>query len=121
MSIQVKIVGWLWIIMGSFGILGSLCLSAAIAGGGLISEDETAIWITLILAGVCGSLIFLENIMNLIVGFGLLKYKSWARNLVVVLGIINLFGFPLGTALGIYTLWAMFNQETKQLFIGRVG
>jgi len=116
MDTNVKILGWLWIIIGGLGILGSLCMGAAIAGGGLISEDETAILVTLIVAGVCGSVFFLENVLNIIAGFGLLKYKSWARILAIILGIINLFGFPIGTALGIYTLWAMFNQETKQLF-----
>jgi len=116
MDTHVRILGWLWIIIGALGILGSLCMGAAIVGGGLISEDETAILVTSIVAVVCGSLFFLENVLNIIAGFGLLKYKSWARILAIILGIINLFGFPIGTALGIYTLWAMFNQETKQLF-----
>ncbi len=116
MDTHVKTLGWLWIIIGALGFLGVLCMGAAIAGGGFISEDETAILVTMIVALACSSLFFLENILNIIAGFGLLKYKSWARILAIILGIINLFAFPIGTALGIYTLWAMFNQETKQLF-----
>ena len=49
-------------------------------------------------------------------GYGLLKYKSWARILAIILAILNLILFPIGTVIGIYTLWAMFNDETKALF-----
>jgi len=97
-------------------MLGALCLGATIAGSGFISEDETAILVTSIVAVGCGSLFFLENALNIIAGVGLLKYRSWGRILAIILGIVNLFGFPVGTALGIYTFWAMFNDETRQLF-----
>ena len=116
MDTHVRILGWLWIISGVLVILGAFCLGISATAGGLISEDETAILVTSIVVGLCGSLLFLGNVLNIIAGFGLLKYKSWARILAIILGIINLFVFPIGTALGIYTLWAMFNEETKQLF-----
>jgi hypothetical protein len=116
MDTHVRILGWLWIIFGAVGILGALCLGVTIAGGGLISEDQTAILVTSIVAVVCGGLFFLGSALNIIAGVGLLKYKSWARILAIILGIVNLFGFPVGTALSIYTFWVMFNEETKQLF-----
>jgi hypothetical protein len=116
MDTHVKTLGWLWIIFGVLGILGALCMGVIIAGSGFISEDETAILVTSIVAAVCGGLFFLGNALNIIAGAGLLKYKSWGRILAIILGIINLLGFPVGTAIGIYTFWAMFNVETKQLF-----
>jgi len=51
-------------------------------------------------------------------GLGLLQYKSWARILAIILGILNLILFPIGTAVGIYTLIIMFNDEAKALFNG---
>jgi hypothetical protein len=116
MDTHVRILGWLWIIFGVLGILGALCIGVSTAGGGLISQDDTAILVTAIVGVVCGGLFFLGNVLNIIAGAGLLKYKSWARILAIILGIVNLFGFPIGTALGIYTFWVMFNEETKQLF-----
>jgi hypothetical protein len=55
-----------------------------------------------------------------VAGFGLFKHKSWARILAIILAILNLILFPIGTALGIYTLVIMFNEETKALFRGEV-
>jgi hypothetical protein len=41
------------------------------------------------------------------VGFSLLQRKPWGRTLAIVVSILALFRFPLGTALGIYTLWVL--------------
>jgi len=43
MDTHIKIVGWLWIIVGALGLLGALCAIVSIAGGGLISGDQDAL------------------------------------------------------------------------------
>ena len=40
-------------------------------------------------------------------GYALLNRKSWGRVVALIAGILALFKFPLGTALGIYTLWVL--------------
>lgn len=45
--------------------------------------------------------------LALFAGYSLLTRRPWARVLVIVLGILALFKFPIGTALGIYTLWVL--------------
>jgi len=82
----------------------------------LISEENTAILATSIISIVCGSLFTLGNVLNILAGVGLLKYKNWARVMAIILGILNLIYIPIGTALGIYTLWALLNEDTKSLF-----
>jgi hypothetical protein len=46
--------------------------------------------------------------------------QIWARILAIILGIVNLPLLPIGTAVGIYMLIIMFNQEAKALFNGEV-
>jgi hypothetical protein len=41
------------------------------------------------------------------VGFSLLHRKPWGRTLAIVVAILALLKFPMGTALGIYTLWVL--------------
>jgi hypothetical protein len=41
------------------------------------------------------------------VGWGLMNHERWARMTAIVVGILALFHPPLGTALGIYTLWVL--------------
>ena len=72
MDTHVKIVGWLWIIVGALGLLGALCAIVSIAGGGLISGDQDALIATSITATVIGGIVFVLSIPNIIAGIGLL-------------------------------------------------
>ena len=54
-----------------------------------------------------GGLLVLKGVVGVIAGWGLLDRQSWARILAIVLAFISLLNFPLGTALGIYTLWVL--------------
>ena len=116
MDTHVKVAGWLWVILGAFTLIGALCAVTSIAGGGLISGDQDAILATSITATVIGGYLILSGAVNLIAGIGLLKFKSWARILALILAILNLLAFPIGTALGIYTLWVLLTKETEPLF-----
>jgi hypothetical protein len=46
-------------------------------------------------------------------GIGLLTIQPWARLLAIVTGVVELISFPLGTALGIYTLWVLLPQISE--------
>jgi hypothetical protein len=49
----------------------------------------------------------LTAILAFLVGFSLLTRQSWGRALGIVVAILALLKFPVGTALGIYTLWVL--------------
>lgn len=116
MDTHVKVLGWLYIVLGALGLLGALILGFILLGSGLISGDQTAISVLFIVAIVTGGFIFLISVPGIIAGLGLLAYKSWARILAIVLGILNLPGFPTGTILGVYTLYVMLDDDTSALF-----
>lgn len=98
-----------------FAMLG-VFLFLLLAGIGLLSEEREALIATFFLAPiVAGFLIFL-SVPGFICGLGLLSYKSWARILGLVIGLLNLFNVPIGTALGAYTLWVLLQDETARLF-----
>jgi hypothetical protein len=40
-------------------------------------------------------------------GFALLNRKPWGRTLGIVAGVLSLIKIPIGTGLGIYTLWVL--------------
>lgn len=44
---------------------------------------------------------------GILAGWGLLNREPWGRVLALVLGFIALIHVPLGTALGVYTLWVL--------------
>ena len=114
MNSQVKVVGWLWIANGVLSILMALIGLTVINWPGLIPSARDSI-----LASLGALCFFLPGVIAYVLaGYGLLRYKSWARILAIILAILNLILFPIGTALGIYTLVIMFNDEAEALFRG---
>ena len=116
MEKHVIIVAALRIAFGVLGLLTAVIVFAAVVGGGLISGDAEAIRITAIVGPAVAAFLALTSLPGIIGGVGLLKWKGWARVLVIILAILDLFNIPIGTALGIYTLWVLLKDETAQLF-----
>ena len=123
MAQHVKILGILHIIYGALGVFVGLLVFLVMGGiAGLVGatdhSPDSAIAIP-ILAG-SGSLVFIVllciSLPGIIVGFGLLHFKPWARLLTLVLSALELFSIPFGTALGIYGFWVLLKPETEQLF-----
>jgi hypothetical protein len=53
---------------------------------------------------------------GLLAGIGLLKRKNWGRVLAIVVSFLNLLNFPLGTLLGGYSLWVLFQEAAGTYF-----
>jgi hypothetical protein len=115
MNTHVKVVGWLWIANGALSILMAIIGLTVINWPRMIPEVNVSL-----LASFGVVCFFLPGIIAYVLaGYGLLNYKSWARILSIILAIFNLILFPIGTALGIYTLIIMFNDEAEALFNGQ--
>ena len=116
MEKHVTVLGILYIAFSALGLLLAIIIFTAVVGGGIISGDSEAIAITSIVGPAVALFFVLLSTPGLIGGIYLLKHRPWARILVLVLGFINLIEIPIGTALGIYTIWVLFKDETVQLF-----
>jgi hypothetical protein len=111
MEKHITIVGVLHTAYSLMGLLAAFIVFIAIAGGGFLSGDLEAIQITSSVAGIIGSFILLLSLPGLIGGIGLLMRKPWARILLLIVGALGLLSIPFGTALGIYTIWALTRPE----------
>ncbi len=63
--------------------------------------------------GAVGAFLGITAVIGIVVGWGLLDHRPWARMLAIVVGCLKLIDFPLGTALGIYTLWVLAAQGAE--------
>lgn len=116
MEKHVTVLGILYIAFSALGLLLAIIIFTAVVGGGIISGDSEAMAITGIVGPAIALFFVLLSVPGLIGGIYLLKHRPWARILVLVLGFINLIEIPIGTALGIYTIWVLFKNETVDLF-----
>ena len=127
MNTHIKVLGLLYLVWGGIGLLGGLAVIAIFGATGLFAsfEDPEAGVALGIIGTVILAITVVVSLPNLIAGWGLIAYKSWSRILTIILSIIHLFAFPLGTALGVYGLWVLFQPEAvraleQQRFPGNV-
>ncbi|HEV1993683.1 MAG TPA: zinc ribbon domain-containing protein [Candidatus Acidoferrum sp.] len=59
-----------------------------------------------------GIFLGLFGVLHLVLAWGLFEREPWARMLGLALGFLALLRFPLGTALGIYTLWVLLPESS---------
>lgn len=111
---HIPILGVLWLLRGGLRLLGAAWiyfvgarLMPWMAGWGHWHMDDFVV-------GFLPSLIKFSAITyaaiaigSLATGFGLLQREEWARPLAIVMGFLALLSIPFGTALGVYTLWAL--------------
>ena len=114
---HVKIVGTLYVIFAAFGLVGAIFLLLMFMGiGGLVVGAGGGTMPGLTVGGV-GLIIALFLAMislpGLIGGIGLLKGKSWAKVLILIVSAFHLLDIPLGTALALYAFWALTRPEVK--------
>jgi hypothetical protein len=70
---------------------------------------ESLLWRGLYAAGIS---LALFGVVHLVLAWGLFEREPWARMLGIVIGFLALVRFPLGTALGIYTLWVLLPESS---------
>ena len=116
MEKHVTILGILYIAVSALGVLSAIIVYMVLIGAGIISEEPEALQILVTVGSVVAFVIVIIAIPGIIGGIGLLNHYPWARILVLILGILNLIKIPIGTALGIYTIWVLLNDETEKLF-----
>jgi hypothetical protein len=113
---HVTVVAALRIGFGALGLLIGLTAFVLIVGGGLISGDRDAITITSIVGTVIGGFLAALSIPNILAGAGLLRFKAWARILTLILAALDLANVPVGTLLGVYTIWVLMQDQAEDLF-----
>jgi Ni,Fe-hydrogenase I cytochrome b subunit len=76
-------------------------------------ERQITLWI---IGASIAIFLFLFSIPGIIGGIGLFKHKNWARILVLILSVIDLFNISVGTAIDVYSIWVLVQDETVKLF-----
>ncbi len=62
-------------------------------------------------------IILLIAVPSIVGGIGLVSKKSWALKTLMVPGCLSILSFPVGTVLGIYTIW-VFAESNHQENVG---
>lgn len=115
---HVKIIGWLNVAGAALFLLIGAFVFLLLVGVGAASGDAEAVSVLSVVATFVGGFMLVMALPVLAAGYGLLKRRSWGRILGIIVGVLNLPNFPLGTIIGVYSLWVLLQSEAEDYFSG---
>ena len=106
------VLAWIGAVFTAIGSLGMLFWGSVV--GGLVAGYGS------LFAGlgiVFAVILLVVAALEAIAGFGLWQHKRWARILAIIMSILSLFAFPIGTIIGAIGIYLFgFEKAIKQLF-----
>jgi len=115
---HITILGVLHIANSALGIIAAVIVFTIVAGAGILSGDPEAMTITSIVGSSIALFLLVLSVPGIIGGIGLLQHRQWGRILILVVGFLNLLNVPIGTVLGVYSIWVLLKEDTGPLFNG---
>lgn len=121
MEMHLRTIGYLNVGLGALGVLACVVILILFGGpsGVLLINARTGSNVTTTEGFVTACVmvyLFLMAGPLIAVGMGLLQFQEWARNMGMILSIFSLIHIPIGTIVGVYSLWVLTSFEVEPLF-----
>jgi hypothetical protein len=113
---HITVLGWLYVVGHALFLVFALCAFLVLPTIGVVSGDPEATTVLGIIGTAIGVLMLLLGLPGVLAGYGLLARKSWGRLLALVIAVLNLVNFPVGTAIGVYALLVLLQQSATEYF-----
>ena len=113
---HVTILGWLYIVSHALFLAVGGFVFLLLTGIGVATGEAEALTVLGVVGTSVGLLLAALAVPGLLAGYGLLARKTWARILAIVVGILGLVNFPIGTAIGLYTFWVLTQPSAMDYF-----
>ena len=121
MRSHLRLLGILQLTWGAIGLLlgaATLLLAiGALAIGLMDTGDRVAAGVTAMTFGIFAAALLAGGAANAWAGRALRREEPAGRSAVLWLSVPNLFVLPFGTALGVYALWVLLHNESRQVFM----
>jgi len=106
---NLKILAWVHLVTGGLTALVALFFLA----GATDADPDAAL-----VSAMIGVFLAVKTLSSLVLGWALLALKPWSRMLGMVLSVVHLPLFPIGTAIGIFGLMVLPDPEVRALLSG---
>ena len=114
-----KILGAIIIAYSALNLIGGVSVIAAINIINMFIDEPDIIHLVTFFTRLIGIILLVVSVPAFIAGVGLVKEKEWSKNLAFVVGIVLLIFFPVGTIIGIYSIWLnsqSLNREKEPVY-----
>jgi hypothetical protein len=110
---HIRLLAIFWFALSAFRLIPGMFLIMFFGSRSNFLGPDVPVFVPAILQAV-GVLMIVVAALGLMVGWGLLERRPWARMLAIVLACLSLMDMPFGTAVGIYTLWLLLPAKSEE-------
>ena len=111
---HLKVLGWLYVVSGALVLLLAAVFGTIFGVAGVLAGGEGGGALIGGLGFAFALFIAALGVPSLVCGWALLNYKPWARTLGIVLSVLQVANFPVGTVIGGYGLWVLLNDDSRR-------
>ncbi len=97
------------------GIIAAIIVYTVLHNVMQIADEPEVSNVLGVIARYVSLFLLIVSIPGLIGGIGLFMNKSWARILVLIISVLSLLNIPIGTAVAIYSIWVLVQDDTIKL------
>ena len=112
MSKEITLLGALHIALSILYIVVSLAIFAVLHSKGFFRGAEASV--ADVICAVSACFLLTVAFIGIVGGTGVIHGKAWAHMMVLILGCLDLVSIPLGTILGIYTIYIFMKEDTTK-------
>jgi len=119
---HLEIVAWLWIAIAALTLLAAMVFLivgvfpiARFIPADSLPPGVMNLFHVIFLA--VGGVLLLIAAAHFIAAWGLFQHAEWARILTIVFAFLRILEFPLGTALGVYTIWVLMGPNSAKEYL----
>ncbi|MCB0195057.1 MAG: hypothetical protein KDJ65_24130 [Anaerolineae bacterium] len=115
-NLHITILGWLHLAAGVLFLIMGLFVVVLLPGIGLAIGQAEVVRILGFVGTMIGFMMLAFSLPGFVAGYGLLTHRPWSRLLTIVLAVFNFMNFPLGTLMGMYTIWVLLQESAAGYF-----
>ena len=114
LSVHFKILGALLVAYSAMQFIGGIVLFTIFNIVEIFVDEQDVVTLVQLFTRTVAILILIVAIPGIIAGIGLLLDRIWARKFSLIVGIIYLLFIPIGTIIGIYSVWVNSQKPIKE-------
>jgi hypothetical protein len=115
---HVKLIGIFWLALSAMRLIPAIAILGMFRSRFDCMPPDVPGFVPFLISFM-GIVFLAGGVLGLVVGWGLLTWQPWARMAAIVLGCISLLELPFGTAVGVYTLWALLPDAARREYQAR--
>jgi|CXWL01.1.fsa_nt_gi hypothetical protein len=115
---RIRRAAWMQVGFTCIGLVGSAFEATGIDLAGIGSIPSPPAGTPALLVGIAYGITLLLSVANIACAIAYLRGSATARIGLVIFSVLMLLAYPVGTAIGVYTLWAIFSSRRAHDALG---